>query len=90
MLAAADVARARGALSPASADRIAALVEAVGPRPRVADLSAAACVKATARDKKVLAGTLHFVLPTGIGRTHIVTDLTGASSRARSRRSARR
>ena len=28
----------------------------------------AACVAATARDKKVLAGTLHFVLPTGIGR----------------------
>ena len=39
---------------------------------------AAACVAATARDKKVVDGTLHFVLPVGIGRTRIATDVTKA------------
>jgi 3-dehydroquinate synthase len=79
MLAAVALARARRAMSAAEADRVAALIDRVGPRPPIADLSAAACVAATARDKKVLAGTLHFVLPTGIGRTRVVTDVTGAA-----------
>ncbi|MEO5820099.1 MAG: 3-dehydroquinate synthase [Vicinamibacteraceae bacterium] len=79
MLAAVAVARARRAMTAADADRVAALIDRVGPRPPIADLSAAACVAATSRDKKVLAGTLHFVLPTGIGRTRIVTDVTGAA-----------
>jgi 3-dehydroquinate synthase len=79
MLAAVAIARARGAMTAADADRVAALIERVGPRPPIADLSAAACVAATARDKKVLAGTLHFVLPTGLGRTQIVTDVTAAA-----------
>jgi 3-dehydroquinate synthase len=78
MLAAVAVARARRAMTAADADRVAALIDRVGPRPPIADLSAAACVAATARDKKVLAGTLHFVLPTGLGRTRVVTDVTAA------------
>ena len=53
-----------------------ALIDRVGPRPPIDDLSAAACVAATARDKKVVAGTLHFVLPVAIGRTRIATDVT--------------
>ena len=73
------MARARRAMSAAEADRVAALIDRVGPRPAIADLSAAACVAATARDKKVLAGTLHFVLPTGIGHTTVVTDVTGVA-----------
>jgi 3-dehydroquinate synthase len=79
MLAAVAIARARRAMTAADADRVTALIEAVGPRPPIADLSAAACVAATSRDKKVLAGTLHYVLPTGIGRTRVVTDVTGAA-----------
>jgi 3-dehydroquinate synthase len=79
MLAAVAVARARRAMPAADAARVEALIERVGPRPPVGDLSAAACVAATSRDKKVLAGTLHFVLPTAIGRTRIVTDVTGAA-----------
>jgi 3-dehydroquinate synthase len=78
MLAAVAVARARKAMTAADADRVEALIRRVGPRPPIADVSAAACVAATTRDKKVLAGRLHFVLPTGIGRTRIVTDVTGA------------
>jgi 3-dehydroquinate synthetase len=33
-------------------------------------------VEGVARDKKVVAGTLNFVLPTGIGATTTVTDVT--------------
>ena len=47
----------------------------MGPLPPVGDLSAAEVVEATRRDKKVLAGRLHFVLPTSIGATTTVTDV---------------
>ena len=43
----------------------------MGPLPPVADLTAAEVVAAIRRDKKVVAGTLHFVLPPrGIGIDH--------------------
>jgi 3-dehydroquinate synthase len=76
MLAAARLARTRGELSSDAFERLARLVDRVGPRPPVNDLSIEACVSATARDKKVVAGTLHFVLPVAIGRTRIATDVT--------------
>ena len=76
MIAAVDVARARGDLDERAADRIVQLIERAGPRPPVADLSADACVVATRRDKKVVAGTLHFVLAEGIGRTRVANDVT--------------
>jgi 3-dehydroquinate synthetase len=44
----------------------------------VNDLSAAKCAAATGRDKKVISGKLHFVLPVKIGKTEIVTDVTTA------------
>ncbi len=75
MLAAAELARARGALSEADADRLRTLVQRLGALPPVRDLSAAECAAATARDKKVIHGTLHFVLPVAIGKTEIVKDV---------------
>lgn len=75
MLAAAELARARGALSEDAAARLRTLIQRLGALPTVADLSAKACVAATARDKKVIQGTLHFVLPVAIGKTDIVTDV---------------
>ena len=48
----------------------------MGPLPPVADLSAAEALEAAGRDKKVVGGTLHFVLPTAIGTTVTVTDVT--------------
>jgi 3-dehydroquinate synthase len=48
----------------------------MGPLPSVADLPAAQAVEAIARDKKVIAGKLHFVLPLRIGETTTVTDVT--------------
>ncbi|HEY8549783.1 MAG TPA: 3-dehydroquinate synthase [Vicinamibacterales bacterium] len=76
MLAATEIARARGELDDESAARVVALVNRVGPRPRIDDLSAAECVAATGRDKKVVSGSLHFVLPVRIGKTRITTDVT--------------
>jgi len=75
MLAAAELARARGALSEQATERLRVLVQRLGPLPPVDDLSAAECVAATARDKKVIHGTLHFVLPVAIGKTQIVKDV---------------
>jgi 3-dehydroquinate synthase len=76
MLAAATLAVERGAMPPADRDALAALVAQMGPLPAVADLSAREVVEAIGRDKKVVAGHLHFVLPTAIGATTTVTDVT--------------
>ena len=76
MLAASTLALQRGDLSEEAAGRLSALVQRVGPRPPIDDLSAARCIAATARDKKVVAGTLHFVMPVAIGHTRIATDVT--------------
>ena len=76
MLAAAELASARRALAPADRDALHALIAALGPLPAVADLDAAQVVEAVARDKKVVDGTLHFVLPVAIGETVIAGDVT--------------
>jgi 3-dehydroquinate synthase len=76
MLAATQVARARGAVPDEAAARLSQLVERVGTRPPIDDLSAADCADATRHDKKVVGGTLHFVLPVALGRTEIVADVT--------------
>lgn len=58
--------------------RLVTLLERMGPLPAVASLSVEDIVAATRRDKKVVAGTLHFVLPTRIGATTIATDVDEA------------
>jgi len=78
MLAAAELARARGVLPAADRDALGALIVAMGPLPAVADLAASEVVDAAARDKKVVDGTLHYVLPVAIGETIIADDVTGA------------
>jgi 3-dehydroquinate synthase len=76
MLAAATLAVARGAMPAEDRDALAALIAQMGPLPSVSDLSAQQIVEAVGRDKKVVAGKLHFVVPTGIGATTIATDVT--------------
>lgn len=76
MLVAADLAVARGVLPGGERDRLAALIMQMGPLPQVGDLSAADVIEAASRDKKVIAGELHFVLPTAIGSTVVVNDVT--------------
>ncbi|HVC18458.1 MAG TPA: 3-dehydroquinate synthase [Vicinamibacterales bacterium] len=76
MLAAAHLAVARAAMAEADRQALAALIGALGPLPSVADIPVAALLEAMRRDKKIVDGRLHFVLPTGIGRTAIVDDVT--------------
>jgi 3-dehydroquinate synthase len=76
MLVAAELGVRRGTFSNADRDALAALIAQMGPLPPIADLPASDLVQAIGRDKKVVAGTLHFVLPAGIGATTVVTDVT--------------
>ena len=78
MLVAAELATARGTLSAADRDTLRALITAMGPLPAVADLDAAQVVEAVGRDKKVIHGRLHYVLPVTIGETTIADDVTRA------------
>jgi len=82
MLVAAELARARGALADGDRKALADLIASLGPLPPVADLSGAQMLEAMQHDKKVVAGRLHFVLPTAIGATTIVDDVTEKELRA--------
>jgi 3-dehydroquinate synthase len=76
MLAAAELAAARGVFPAADRDALTAHIMQMGPLPPVSDLSAAEIIEATRRDKKVIAGRLHYVLPTSIGSATTVPDVT--------------
>ena len=76
MLAAAELAATRGALPKEDRETLASHIMQMGPLPPVSDLSAADIIEATRRDKKVIDGKLHFVLPTKIGAATTVTDVS--------------
>jgi 3-dehydroquinate synthase len=76
MLVAAELAVARGALAAADRKALADLIASLGPLPPIADISSAELMEAMQHDKKMVAGRLHFVLPTAIGATAIVDDVT--------------
>ena len=78
MLAAAELGVTRKLFAESDREALAALIAKMGPLPPVADLPASELLQAMGRDKKVIAGTLHFVLPTSIGSTQVVTDITPA------------
>ncbi len=82
MLVAAELAAARGALARQDQSALAALVASLGPLPAIADVSTSDLLEAMKHDKKMVAGRLHFVLPTAIGRTAIVDDVTGKEMKA--------
>ena len=82
MLAAADLAVARGALAEVERQALTTLITKLGPLPSVADLSVAEVMEAVKRDKKVIDGTLHFVIAIEIGATMTVDDVTEAELRA--------
>ena len=75
MIAALNVARNRQAIDPKQAARIEALILRYGPLPRF-KATAKKLVALTARDKKNRSGIRSFVLPTAIGKTQIVRDVT--------------
>jgi 3-dehydroquinate synthase len=76
MLVAAQLATARGALADRDRQALKDLIASLGPLPPIADISTAQILDAMQHDKKVVAGRLHFVLPTAIGATTIVDDVT--------------
>jgi 3-dehydroquinate synthase len=76
MLVAAQLAVSRGALAERDRKALADLVASLGPLPPIADLSSPQILEAMHHDKKVVAGRLHFVLPTAIGATTIVDDVS--------------
>jgi 3-dehydroquinate synthase len=76
MLVAAELAVERGALADGDRRALVDLIAGLGPLPPIADVSAAQMLEAMQHDKKMVAGRLHFVLPTGIGATTIVDDVT--------------
>jgi len=76
MVVAADLAVARGALADRDRKALTDLVTSLGPLPPIADISSAQMIEAMQHDKKVVAGRLHFVLPTAIGAWTIVNDVT--------------
>ena len=76
MKVAAQLAVARGALAERDQQALLDVIASLGPLPPIADLSAAQILEAMRHDKKVVAGRLHFVLPTAIGATAIVDDVT--------------
>jgi 3-dehydroquinate synthase len=76
MLAALALGVKRRVTKPEIRDRVAQLITRLGPLPPVADLSAAEILAATAHDKKIVSGTLHFVAVTAPGKTTILSDVT--------------
>ncbi|HUF48442.1 MAG TPA: 3-dehydroquinate synthase [Vicinamibacterales bacterium] len=76
MLAAARLSAARGLLGADDEAALGDLIRRMGPLPAVGDLSAARVIDAIGHDKKVVNGTLHFVLATAIGATSMATDVT--------------
>lgn len=75
MIAAVNVAVARGVLKDADAKRIVKLVRAYGPLPKFS-ANAEELVRISAGDKKNRGGGRRFILPTGIGSVEIVKDVT--------------
>ena len=76
MLVAADIAAARGTMPAADRDALSALIAMMGPLPAAGDVPVDEVLETVGHDKKVVAGRLHFVLPTAIGSCEVVTDVT--------------
>ena len=76
MLAAADLAAARGALAERERQALTRLITQLGPLPPVVDLATGEVLEAIRRDKKVVDGRLHFVIAIQIGATITIDDVT--------------
>jgi 3-dehydroquinate synthase len=76
MLVAAEIAVARGVMPDVDRRALVHIIIKLGPLPPVGDLSAREVLEAIKHDKKVVDGTLHYVLCTGTGAWTTVTDVT--------------
>ena len=77
MLVALNVCRARHLLPEKDAQRMEDLIRAYGPLPRFR-AKVPSILEAAGRDKKNKAGTRRFVVTSGIGKAHVVEDVTDA------------
>ena len=82
MLVAAELGKARGALAERDGQALANLITSLGPLPPIGDISAGSMLEAMQHDKKIVGGKLHYVLPTAVGATTIVDDVTEKELRA--------
>jgi len=76
MLVAAHLAVTRGVLAREAAEALEALVMTLGPLPPVADIRASEMIESMRRDKKVVDGVLHVILPTGVGTSAVADDVS--------------
>ena len=76
MLAALSIGVARGVTPPALYEEIQLLITRLGPLPSVSDISSKTVLAAIGRDKKVIAGKLHFVIATSRGQTTTLSDVS--------------
>jgi len=76
MLVVGEVAATRKLISATEREALASLIAQLGPLPPIGDLHARPMLEHMHRDKKVEAGTLHMVLPTGIGAAATVADVS--------------
>ena len=82
MLAAADLAVARGAFADLERLALVRLIAQFGPLPPVVDLPITEVLEAIRHDKKVVDGRLHFVIAIQIGATITIDDVTEEELRA--------
>ena len=75
MIVAAEIAVARGVLPGSDREALGKIIMKLGPLPPVGDLSTKDVLEAMRHDKKVVNGTLHYVLCTGIGSWTTATDV---------------
>ncbi len=75
MIVAAEIAVARGVMPGADREALGKIIMKLGPLPPVGDLSTKDVLDAMRHDKKVVNGTLHYVLCTGIGSWTTATDV---------------
>jgi 3-dehydroquinate synthase len=76
MLVAAELSVTRGMLPEADRHALGRIIMQLGPLPPVGDLSTKDVLEAARHDKKVVDGTLHYVLCTGIGSWTTAKDVT--------------
>jgi 3-dehydroquinate synthase len=76
MLAASELAVARGTMPAEDRDALTRLIVQLGPLPPVGDLTAAQVVQAMRRDKKILNGRLRFVITPKIGEAAVIDDVS--------------
>ena len=76
MMVAADLAVGRGLLGPAQQASLNALIAKLGPLPTVSDVFPITVIDQMRRDKKVRDDRIRFILPTDIGATVTVDDIS--------------